>query len=264
MISSVRFVVHPGKPEAAAAESRIERWLAARGIDIVSQGPSDLVVSLGGDGTMLRAAEIAHGCDALLLGINLGRLGYLTEADAGGETEALQRVLEGDFHLEERLMLRCVAHIGDEVHERVGLNEVLVERPTTHRMVRLAVDVGSERLTTFDADGVLVATPTGSTAYALSAGGPIVSPRAECLVMVPVSPHRLFARPVVLAPDETVTITVEDEPGEANLSLDGSPACELRGGARVEVHASDRRLKLIRLEGPGFLTRLRVKLDLPH
>lgn len=263
MIGSARFVAHEGKSEAKVAEDNMQEWLGQHSVEVVDEGPADLVVSLGGDGTMLRAAAVAHRCDALLLGVNLGHLGYLTEANAGEHTSALQQVFEGDFHVEERLMLECESHTGGEQTTHVGLNEVLIERPTRHRMVRLAVDIGSERLTTYYGDGVLVATPTGSTAYALSAGGPIVSPRAECLVLVPVSPHRLFSRPVVLAADESVTITVEDEGGDATLSLDGAARCELTGGSKVEVRASDRRLKLVRLEGPGFLTRLRVKLDLP-
>jgi NAD+ kinase len=206
---------------------------------------------------------VAHSCDALLLGINLGHLGYLTEADSEHDTASLQRVLSGDFHVEERLMLTCEAEAGDKRSTFLGLNEVLIERPTRHRMVRLAVSIGDEPLTTFYGDGVLVATPTGSTAYALSAGGPIVSPRAECLVLVPVSPHRFFARPVVLADDESVTITVEDRTGEANLSLDGKARMELEVGSVVKVESAERRLKLVRLSGPGFLARLRVKLDLP-
>jgi NAD+ kinase len=263
VIVSVRFLSHEGKPEAKKAEGKMAAWLRERSVDVVERGHADLIVSLGGDGTMLRAANLANSCDALLLGINLGHLGYLTEADSEHDVASLQRVLSGDFHIEERLMLSCEASDGDERATFVGLNEVLIERPTTHRMVRLAVAIGDEPLTTYYGDGVLVATPTGSTAYALSAGGPIVSPRAECLVLVPVSPHRFFARPVVLADDESVTITVEEQMGEANLSLDGTPKMDLHVGASVKISAAEKRLKLVRLSGPGFLARLRVKLDLP-
>jgi NAD+ kinase len=263
MIQRVRFVVHEGKPEAKAAYDELVSWLAGRQIDIVDDD-AELIVSLGGDGTMLRAAVVASECDALLLGVNLGHLGYLTEVDAGEECEALQKVLSGDFHVEERLMLRCESHPHDGgPSHHIGLNEVLVERPARHRLARLAVDVGNERLTTFNGDGVLVATPTGSTAYALSAGGPIVAPRAQCMVLVPVSPHRFFSRPVVLADDESVRITVDDGSGPANLSLDGEAREELLPGSWVEVRRSPQPLRLVRLEGPGFLTRLRLKLDLP-
>lgn len=257
MIHRVAFVVHEGKDTARRAHAELVDYLRRRAIEIVDDA-AELVVSLGGDGTMLRAARVAYRSDALLLGINMGRLGYLTEADAGGECEALQKVLDGRFTIEARLMLVC----REGEREHIGLNEVLVERHAKHRMVRLRVDVGHERLTTFDGDGVLVATPTGSTAYALSAGGPIVSPRAACLVLVPVSPHRLFARPVVLAPDEAVTITVDGEEG-ADLLLDGESHGSLDPGDAVETRCSPRPLRLVRLGGPGFLERLRAKLDLP-
>ena len=169
------------------------------------------------------AAHAAHAAKAPLLGVNFGSLGYLPEVDAGEEMGALKRVLEGDYRLEERMMLDCrVTSDGEEAH-MVGLNEVLVERSARHRVVRLEVDVSGEHLATFNADGVIVATPTGSTAYALSAGGPIISPRAEALVIVPVSPHMMFSRPVVLAPDDEVTIRV-DEIGAGRLAIAGRDA----------------------------------------
>jgi NAD+ kinase len=263
-IESVAIVSHEGKPEAVALHSEIASWLERQGI-AVTDGPADLVLSLGGDGTMLRAARLAHDQDAFLLGINVGRLGYLTEVDAAGAGDAIQRVLDGSFSLEERMMLAGWAAAGDETAGYVGLNEVLVERSSRHRLVRLQVRVGGEDLATFDADGMIVATPTGSTAYALSAGGPIVSPRASCLVLVPVNAHMIFSRPFVLAPDETVEITVAKESGQgASLVLDGAVGREIPAGCTVTVHRHDRPLRLIRLSGPGFIERLRTKLGLPR
>jgi NAD+ kinase len=263
-VESVAIVSHEGKPEAVALRGEIASWLEGEGI-AVTNGSADLVLSLGGDGTMLRAARLAHDQDALLLGVNVGRLGYLTEVDATGAGEALQRVLDGSFSLEERMMLACSAVPGDEPAGYVGLNEVLVERSSRHRLVRLHVRVGGEDLATFDADGVIVATPTGSTAYALSAGGPIVSPRASCLVLAPVNAHMIFSRPFVLAPDETVEITVAKESGQgASLVLDGAVGREIPAGCRVTVHRHERPLRLIRLSGPGFIERLRTKLGLPR
>jgi NAD+ kinase len=144
----------------------------------------------------------------------------------------------------------------------VGLNEVLVERSARHRMVHLDVRVGGERLGAFNADGVIVATPTGSTAYALSAGGPIVSPRAQCLVLVPVSAHMIFSRPFVLAPDEVVEVALESR-DEASLSLDGEPCGSLQPGDVATIKRHPRPLKLVRISGPGFIERLRGKLQLP-
>jgi NAD+ kinase len=237
--------------------------LERRGIGVVEDDP-DLVVSLGGDGTTLRGAQLAHEADAPLLGINMGTLGYLTEVEAGDQVGALERVLDGDFEVEERMMVACELRAGtDVVFAHVGLNEVLVERSARHRLVTLVVNVRGERLATFSADGVIVATPTGSTAYALSAGGPIVSPRAESLIVVPVSPHMIFSRPVVLAPDEIVEIELQDDIQGASLSIDGALGCEVQPDTVVTVQRHARPLRLIRMSGPGFLERLRTKMHLP-
>lgn len=259
-IRKVAFVAHSGKPAALKLEDELGRLLAERGVDVTEEHP-DLVVSLGGDGTTLKAAQLAHAADAPLLGINLGRLGYLTEVESGHERDAVDAVLDGAYEVEQRMMLACRASEPESSY--VGLNEVLVERSTRHRLVRLEVRIGGERLAAFNSDGVIVATPTGSTAYALSAGGPIVSPRAECMVVVPVSAHMMFARPFVLAPDEIVEITVDGGEQEASLALDGAIGCDLGPGSTVQVQRHPRALKLVRLGGPGFLERLRTKLGLP-
>lgn len=270
-IRRVAFVAHHGKPAAAELEAELSAMASSRGIEVGESAP-DLVLSLGGDGTMLKAAQLAHAANALLLGVNLGTLGYLTEVDASNERAAFDAVLGGSFEVEERMMLRCdVASDGDggagfgdpPTPNAVGLNEILVERSSRHRLVRLAVRIGGESLTAFNADGVIVATPTGSTAYALSAGGPIVSPRAECMVLVPVSAHMIFSRPFVLAPDEVVEITVDGDDQTASLALDGAIGCELGSGAIVTVRRDPRPLRLVRIGGPGFIERLRAKLGLP-
>jgi NAD+ kinase len=270
-VLSVSLVVHEGKPKAVELSKELLAVLEKRGIDLVETG-ADLVVSLGGDGTVLRAARVAHEADAPLLSVNLGTLGYLTEIDASEATASLERIFAGDFVIEDRMMLDCAAATAAGVQSFVGLNEALVERSSRYRLVRLEVRVGGERLATFNADGVIVATPTGSTAYALSAGGPIVSPRAECLLVVPVSPHMIFSRAVVLSPQDEVEIRVGDDRSEAvgaraqdaSLVLDGGLGRTLTTGDSVVVKRHERPLKLVRMTGPGFLERLRSKLDLPN
>lgn len=263
-IERVAFVVHDGKPAARDLDARLREWIADRSIAPASDADTpDLVLSLGGDGTMLRAAQIAHAADAPLLGVNLGTLGYLTEVDAPGVQAALERVVSGDFELEERMMLACSVGGPDSPAQYVALNEVLVERSSRHRLVRLGVEVGGESLTDFNADGVIVATPTGSTAYAMSAGGPIVSPAASCIVLVPVNAHIIFARPFVLDGSETVSIMVREGDQHASLSLDGAGGPDLPAGTRVTVRRHSRSLKLVRVGGPRFLDRLRAKLGLP-
>ena len=269
-VKSVSLVVHDGKPKAVELEKELLAILGDRGIAVVDAG-ADLVVSLGGDGTVLRAARVAHGSDAPLLAVNLGTLGYLTEVDAADAGSSLERIFAGDFVIEDRMMLECETGTSDELQRFVGLNEVLVERSSRYRLVRLEVKVGGERLATFNADGVIVATPTGSTAYALSAGGPIVSPRTECLLVVPVSPYMIFSRAVVLSSQDEVEIRVggdqaEDghvRPQEASVVLDGTLGRTLTTGGSVVVKKHERPLKLVRMTGPGFLERLRSKLDLP-
>jgi NAD+ kinase len=256
----VAIVSHPDKLGIAELRKELIDLLAERGIEVVEHEP-ELVMSLGGDGTMLRAARMAHEADALLIGVNWGSLGYLAEVEAGREREALQRIRADDYVVEERMMLSCHCP-SPNGRPIVALNEVLVERSARYRLVRLSVDVGGEHLGSLNADGMIVATPTGSTAYALSAGGPIVSPRAQCLILVPVSPHMVFSRPIVLAPDEVVELRLESRDGAA-LSFDGEPGSELRRGDRVVVKRHPRPLKLVRLSGPGFLQRLRTKLQLP-
>ncbi|HEX2057241.1 MAG TPA: NAD(+)/NADH kinase [Actinomycetota bacterium] len=262
-VGRVAIVVNVGKPDANVRAREIARVLVDEGIAVSEEEP-DLVVSLGGDGTMLRGAQLAHAADVPLLGVNLGTLGYLTEVDAEHEVAALRRVLAGDYETQDRMMLACsVAGSADAPGPFVGLNEVLVERAARQRLVRLGVSVGGESLGDFNADGIIVATPTGSTAYALSAGGPIVSPRAACLVVVPVSAHMVFSRPFVLADDEVVEISVRDSGPPASLSLDGHLGCELASGGTVIVRRHERPLKLVRLGGPRFIERLRTKMNLP-
>lgn len=264
--SRAAMIINEHKDGSAAMKQRLAALLQEHGVAIENEAP-DLVVSLGGDGTMLRAAQVAHAADAPLIGINLGTLGYLTETERGREEDTVACILRGEFEIEPRMMLSCVVQAGDidaNGPELVGLNEVLVERSHGHRLVQLSVRIGGESLAAFNADGVLVATPTGSTAYALSAGGPIVSPRAECLVLVPVNAHMIFARPFVLAPDEMVEITLGDASQRASLSLDGAVGGDLPEGAKVIVRRHPRPLKLVRVSGPGFLERLRSKLNLPR
>lgn len=259
-IKKVALVVHDGKPNAVGLRDELASYFEGRGVSV--QDDADLVVSLGGDGTMLRAARLAYLVDAPLLGVNLGSLGYLSEVDPPRARDALDEIFAGRFEIEERMMLACrTMEDGNEV-SFVGLNEALVERTGTHRLVRLAVKIGGESLAAFNADGVIVATPTGSTAYALSAGGPIVSPSAQCLILVPVSAHMIFSRPFVLSADETVEITVEGDQ-TASLSMDGAQGCSVHGGTPVTVQRAQKPLRLVRLGGPGFVERLRVKLDLP-
>lgn len=276
----VGLVVHSGREGAIEAAEQLVRWLRDRGV--IARGLAgeaadaderygaeqfaaglDLILSVGGDGTLLRAAKLASEARVPLLGVKVGRLGFLTEVEPAAAPELLAQVMAGRMVLEERMAL--VANPVDAPWDEPqwALNEVIVEKRARHRLITLHAMVGGEDVTTFSADGVIVATPTGSTAYSFSARGPIVSPRVECLLLTPVSPHMVFDRSIVLAPDEGVTLDVlGDEPGL--LSADGRPGLALPVGSRVRIEQSARPARLVRGEGsPSFFALLREKFSLP-
>jgi NAD+ kinase len=275
----VGFVVHVGRPEAVRAAEELAGWCLDRGMDVrslegiagISQ-PSepagfaedlDLVTSVGGDGTLLRAAFMGHRAAAPVLGVKVGRLGFLTEVVPEEAPAALEGWLEGELEVDERMALQAEAEGAGWDQLQWALNEIIVEKRARHRVIRLATTVGEEHVTTFSADGVIVASPTGSTAYSFSAGGPIVSPELRCMVLMPVAPHMTFDRPVVLAPDEQVTLEVRpDEPGL--LSADGREGLELPVGSRVMIRRAESPARLLRRKNPeSFYSLLRRKFALP-
>ncbi len=276
----VGLVVHPGREAAVRAAAELADWCRREGLATRAlEGPDigadetagddafpdalDLVVSVGGDGTLLRAAFMGNRAGASVLGVKVGRLGFLTEVDPEEAPALLRTWMAGGGRIDERMALVAEAEGAGWSEPQWALNEVIVEKRARHRVVRLAATVNDDHVTTFSADGVIVASPTGSTAYSFSARGPIVSPRLPCLVLTPVSAHMVFDRAIVLAPDEQVTLEVrEDEP--AQLSADGRPGLELPVGARVRVRRSDRPARLLRRPmTESFYSLLRRKFSLP-
>jgi NAD+ kinase len=265
-VSRVRFVVHEGRPAAVAAAAALRGGLEPD-VDVIDAAdpgsPCDLVVSVGGDGTFLRAAHVAAEAGAPVLGIKVGRLGFLTEVEPEEALPLLRKALAGEAVIEERLAVTAEPAGGAGFAPQWGMNEIMVEKRARHRLIRLAVDVDGEYVTTFSADGVIVATPTGSTAYSFSARGPIVTPQVPCIVLTPIAAHMVFDRSFVLGADQVVTLeVVGDEPGI--LSADGRESIEVPVGTRVRIHASPEPARFVRRgEGPGFLARVRDKFDLP-
>ncbi|HEY3208982.1 MAG TPA: NAD(+)/NADH kinase [Actinomycetota bacterium] len=277
---TVGLVVHAGREGAIEAAESLIGWLRNNGVTtrcLEGEGPwadekspagefalgLDLVLSVGGDGTLLRAAQLANQADVPLLGVKVGRLGFLTEVEPEAATELLGEILAGEIHLEERTAIVATASDAPWDEPQWALNEIIVEKRARHRLIRLAAQVGGEYVTTFSADGVIVATPTGSTAYSFSARGPIVSPKVPCMLLTPVSPHMVFDRSIVLSLDEGVTLEVlGDEPGL--LSGDGRPGLELPVGSSVRIEPADRPARLVRRDGsPSFFRLLREKFSLP-
>jgi NAD+ kinase len=271
-MSHVAFVVHEGREQAVETANALRDDLerddvgtsVARTPDDVRDGRPDLVVSVGGDGTFLRAAHVAAEVDCPVLGVKVGRLGFLTEIEPGpGAVDLVRAALDGRARVDERLAALAEPDEGSSFPAQWAMNEVMVEKRARHRLVRLAVHVDDAYVTTFSADGVIVATPTGSTAYSFSARGPIVSPAVPCLVLTPIAAHMVFDRSFVLDAEQVVVLeVVGDEP--AILSADGREGVELAIGSRIRIGAAPRPARLV--IGPDartFLTRVREKFDLP-
>ncbi len=249
--------------DLAAAEPALAS-VARLGRDVASHD-LEIVVVLGGDGTILRAAELARGCNAPLLGVNLGHVGFLAEAEREDLTTTVARVAARDYDVEERMTLSVRVKLDDEVvYETWALNEASVEKASRERSLEVAIEVDARPISTFGCDGVVMATPTGSTAYSFSAGGPIVWPTVDALLMVPLSAHALFARPLVVAPDSALAVELLGRaPGTGVLWCDGRRTFDLPHGARVVVRRSPVPVRLARLSTGPFTERLVNKFNLP-
>lgn len=282
---SVLLVAHGGRPEAVALARRVTDSLGAAGIsvrvladDLAEIGPLDaspvtaddaaagceLVVVLGGDGTILRGAELARPHDVPLLGVNLGHVGFLAEAEVEDVEAVVEAIVDRRWAVEERTALQVTARLGTTpVASTWAINEASVEKAARERMLEVVLEVDGRPLSRWGCDGVVVATPTGSTAYAFSAGGPVVWPEVEALLAVPISAHALFARPLVVAPTSVVAVEVLPRTAGGVLWCDGRRSVDLPPGARVEVARDPRPLRLARLHTAPFTDRLVAKFDLP-
>lgn len=290
MTRRILLVAHPGRPEALEVAGEVIDRLAASGIETAlptgelldgplgrehevvpaETGPGgaavgcELVVVLGGDGTILRGAELARGSGVPVLGVNLGHVGFLAEAEREDVEATVDHIVERAYDVEERMALDVVATLdGREIARSWALNEVTVEKASRERMLVLTVEIDGRPLSTWGCDGVVMATPTGSTAYAFSAGGPVVWPGVEAMLVVPISAHALFARPLVVAPTSDLAVDlVPGTEGYGVLWCDGRRAVDLPPGARIEVSRSAQPVRLARLSRSPFTDRLVAKFDL--
>ena len=239
-------------------------------VESVPHGPEaardcELAVVFGGDGTILRGAEVCRQTRTPVMGVNLGHVGFLAEADVEDLHYVVQGVVDRTYVIEERLTLDIEVIVGGEVVERNwALNEASVEKAARERMLEVIVEIDDRPLSRWSCDGVVCATPTGSTAYNFSAGGPIVWPEVEALLMVPISAHALFARPVVVSPDSKLAIeVVPGAQAKGVVWCDGRRASELPPGARIEVRRGTTPVLLARLQQGPFTDRLVRKFNLP-
>ena len=272
-MNRVGIVTHPRRQEAleASAKLRVDLERGGTSTEMLpddgetrsSDEPLDLVVSVGGDGTFLRGAYAASHVGCPVLGVKVGRLGFLTEVEPADAQPLIRAVLGGSARIEERLAITVEPVSGADFPPQWGLNEVMVEKRARHRLVRLAVEVDGTYVTTFSADGVIVASPTGSTAYSFSARGPIVSPSVDSLVLTPIAAHMVFDRSFVLGAASHVELEVMGEESGV-LSADGRRSIELPVGSTVRIRASSRPARLVRRDdAPGFLSLVREKFGLP-
>ncbi|EOM78474.1 NAD kinase [Rhodococcus rhodnii] len=238
-------------------------------VEVTSPGPDaalgcEMVLVLGGDGTFLRAAEMARAAAVPVLGINLGHIGFLAEAEADHLGDALGQVVRGEYRLEQRMTLDVAVRVDDVVVDTGwALNEASLENSSRLGVLEVVLEVDGRPVSSFGCDGVLVASPTGSTAYAFSAGGPIVWPELEALLVVPSNAHALFARPLVTSPESVIAVETLRGSHDGLVFCDGRRTLELPAGGRLEVVRSAHPMQWVRLDSAPFADRMVRKFDLP-
>ncbi|PPK60496.1 NAD kinase [Actinokineospora auranticolor] len=283
----ILLVVHTGRADNRRVAEKVATWFAAAGVrlrvvdeeapdldpscyaGVVPLGPTaaegtELVFVLGGDGTLLRAAELARPAGVPVLGVNLGRVGFLAEAESDALAEAVELVVEQGYLVEDRMTIDVTATLaGEVIADTWALNEASLEKSSRERILDVTIDVDRRPVSSFGCDGVLCATPTGSTAYAYSAGGPIVWPDVQAMLVVPSNAHAMFSRPLVVSPRSVVGVSIDTDGQSGVLCCDGRRTFEVPPGARVEVRGGRLPIKLARLRDDPFTDRLVDKFALP-
>jgi NAD+ kinase len=294
----ILLVVHTGRDEATDTARRVEKVLGHNGIGLrlltteaVDRGSvhldphelqtlgvdievvdaderaaegCELVLVLGGDGTFLRAAELARNAEIPVLGVNLGRIGFLAEAEAEAIDAVLDHVISRTYRVEQRMTLDIAVRVDGQVESRGwALNEASLEKGTRLGVIEVVLEIDGRPVSAFGCDGVLVSSPTGSTAYAFSAGGPVVWPDLEAILVVPNNAHALFARPMVTSPHATIAIEIDADSHDALVLCDGRREMRLPAGGRLEVTKCSTPLKWVRLDSAPFTDRLVRKFRLP-
>ncbi len=267
MTRRILIVANPHRPETLEAAALARAELEERGIEVCADkddGPIDAVMVFGGDGTMLRAAREVRGSGAPLLGVNMGHVGFLAELERGDVAHAVNCIARGEFEVEDRRTVEVVVRQPDGTIETGwALNEAAIERSELLRTLDVALEVDGRPLSSFGCDGVVISTPTGSTAHAFSGGGPVMWPDVEALLLVPLAAHALFARPLVVGPRSLVAVEVlERSPAEGLVVLDGAETISVGRGGRIEVRLGSERVRLARTSDAPFTERLVRKFGL--
>ncbi len=277
---SIGILTKPKFPEIKSALHSVVTWLRSRHIDAVLDtnatrllgetggfqkaqlaNKADVLLVLGGDGTMLNAARLAAERGIPILGVNMGGLGFLTEVRPDNLYPSLERVFANDFVLDERLMLKTHVHRhGETVTQGAVLNDVVVSKGTLARMIELRISIQGQFVTNLRGDGLIISTPTGSTAYSLSAGGPIIDPAVQSLILTPICPHTLTHRPLIVPGHAEIEVTLTSKDDGAMATLDGQVGVALSHGDSIEIKQSEYRTRLIRFPETRYYEVLREKL----
>jgi len=275
-MKKIGIVANLDKIGSAELLAKLRDWLAKRDVEVLDSKSStideliqnvSLIICLGGDGTMLSVASHMREKSVPMLGVNLGSLGFLTEVKENEVLEELTSFFMDQFEIENRLMLSCAVRSSKAKQERrfVALNDIVVSREGLSRLLNVEVRISGEKLTSFSGDGLIIATPTGSTAYSLSAGGAIVHPKLEAIVITPICPHASSLRPIVVKADEKISVRVETKvPNEkALLSADGQDSIEIDESYSVEITKSNTPVKLVKSSKRTYLGTLRENFKFP-
>lgn len=273
----IHFLVNPNRLDAVQAAREAIRFVQSQQVEVATEretadllgvpglskselAMASLMVTFGGDGTLIRAADICSELATPILGVYFGRFGFVTQCQPNEVGVSLSEFFDGTAEFEDRMMLQIELERGDQVIATLhALNEVVLQRASTARMLYFEVDVDRHFLTAYPADGVIISTPTGSTAYNLSAGGPVIDPRMECLTLTALAPHTLSARPLVLRADSVVHLCVRSD-GDAMLSADSHTRLHILSGDRIRVSRSPRVTRLMSVDNEDFLTKLSERL----
>lgn len=280
-LDSVGLVVNYEKEKAQEIACRIVDWLSSKKIKVYIEGNKretigrkdlsypiqkflnkvELIISLGGDGTLLRAARLAASTDIPVFGVNLGGLGFLTQIGIDDLEKSLEKLYQEKYFLDERMMLDCLIKRREkEIKKLTALNDVVIGKGAFARIICLATYVNNDYVITYSADGLVVSTSTGSTAYSLSAGGPIVNPNINSIILTPICPHTLSARPLIIGENDQVRITLESSEEEVMVTIDGQEGFTLEPNDEVIIKKSDHKARLITFKEKSFYAILREKL----
>lgn len=280
-MKSIAIILNPEKVDAIKLAQNVTEWLEAKGLLVMAEHDAavameaerlsrdeqilttaDLAIVMGGDGTLLRASRMLAPAGVPMLAVRFGKFGFLTDIEPANIFDALAEILEGRFHIDERMMLHSIVYREGRRHSScLALNDVVIAKGPLARMLRLGTRVSGQFISSYAADGLIIATPTGSTAYSLSAGGPLVTPDLDMVIITPICPHTLNARSLIVSANEIVDVDIESDPGDVVvLTIDGQIGIPLEPGDRVSASKAEFRAKLITNDRASFFSKLQTRL----